>query len=285
MAPPRWSLVGRRHRPRAERPVFTGGDATGDEELPERRVPGPPPGLSLPSRTFEPPPETGCVTRPICEYEGAGLGGGLGAYVPYPGPCRARHLSLKTRWGCQDQAEPRCDRRREDAIEQAGRVAPSASAARPSGGLAGPSSAWWPVAPRGLPGPLRASTPRVCSNAARSAEPAERYQGQVAAASSLLIHRSRCDAVPTRVGRTPASRRMRARRGILARPHEHRSVAHDRQVQHPAAGDRPWSQGAVGNSMRRVSTLSARISVRSPCARVFRPVFTKRRCLPVRHRW
>jgi hypothetical protein len=37
-----------------------------------------------------------------------------------------------------------------------------------------------------------------------------------------------------------------ARHGLLPRPHEHRSVAHDRQVQHPAAGDRPRSQCAVG---------------------------------------
>jgi hypothetical protein len=37
-----------------------------------------------------------------------------------------------------------------------------------------------------------------------------------------------------------------ARHGLLPRPHEHRSVAHDRQVQHPAAGDRPRSQRAVG---------------------------------------
>jgi hypothetical protein len=34
--------------------------------------------------------------------------------------------------------------------------------------------------------------------------------------------------------------------GLHPSPHEHRSVAHDRQVQHPAAGDRPRSQRAVG---------------------------------------
>jgi hypothetical protein len=201
-------------------------------------VPRPPPGSSLPSRTVEPAPETGCVRDRFARIWRRRARRRIGSLRSLSWSVPSPALLLRRGGTVRIRANLACDPRCEDAIEKP--VVCRSCCAEPERGAPvgrprGSTARRGGRPRRGGCGPLRATTPRVCSNAARSAEPAERYQGQVAAGSPLPIHRLGCDAGADRASggrlrldgwgrlgcaeQTPARDDTRARRlGACRRP-------------------------------------------------------------------
>jgi hypothetical protein len=117
MAPQRWSLVGRRHRLRAEPPPSQAVTRP-VEELPERRVPRPPPGSSLPSRTVEPAPETGCVRDRFARIWRRRARRRIGSLRSLSWSVPSPALLLRRGGTVRIRANLACDPRCEDAIEK-----------------------------------------------------------------------------------------------------------------------------------------------------------------------
>jgi len=117
------------------------------KSLPERRVPRPPPGSSYPRGRSNPLPETRCVRDRFARIWRRRARRRIGEPTFLTLVRAEPGTSLKTRWDRQDQGEPRLrptSRGRDRGSRAcAGRVAPSANAACPSGVLGVHSSAWW----------------------------------------------------------------------------------------------------------------------------------------------